>query len=1156
MTFLFFAISVFAIGQTVYEMSDQTVDDCTGTLTDSEDGILTGHYNHNEDYTFTICVPGAASITMKIPTIRTEANTDTLFFYDGGSTTATSLGAYHGAHNSVTITTTGNCLTIRFVSDASLSADGWEATWESIITTVPMPDISPIANPSCNSTSIDIKIDQRFNCDSIDAGNFKLTGPSAPGISSVSGLNCDANNEADSFRINFTGGLSRSGSYSLPFEANFIDACDSVWVLIDTLEFAVTDCPIEVDLSVVTSPICRGSCTDIEAIITGGDSTRYIYSWTPSSLSGAPPKTVCPAQTTMYYLTVSDGTSIPGMDSVEVVVLDPPTAQNDTLVCIFSGTFNLTASPGGGVWSGRGITNSATGLFDPIVAGGGNRWVYYTISGCRDSVRVSVRNVWAGFDEAACPGTAAFQVWGFPAGGTWSGAHVSPTGMFTPPAVVGNYTITYTWNGCSADKDIQVGDISFLVKPDSLCRSVDSVNLQASPPGGVWSGTGITNNRLGTFKPSTAGVGKKNITYTINGCAYDTWVYVKDVNARWDEVLCPDEGIVTLPAGIPAGGLWSGNGIVDPALGNWDVNYKAFPIWGYNDTAFYTYQGCTDFKRLYIRPTRILDDSLSMCIERPRFQLTWGTVRRTPGGGTWSGPGVTASGWFTPSNAGYGLHTLFYTANTCTDSLRILIFPQSVIQNDTTFCITEPAYNLYKGQAGGIYSGPGVTNGALGTFNPGSAGVGVHKIYYTSDNGCLDSLEITVNPRPSVTLNAIDPFYCYRDTNINLNYSPPGGTWSGTVLNGTQFNPQLAGTGPVSITYTFGTPQCQRSRTITSSVGDTLFVAITQDRDSICPGEGVNLTPIASRGAGGNYSYNWDNGRSRTKDIFELPTVDTRYIVEVHDGCSNSALDTVYVGIHPRVSGSFTTSVVQCFGETGWAKVVASPPSANYTYQWNTNPVSDKDSINATVGIRYRVNIVNTQTTCFWDGDVLIPGYSRINANFTTFPRVPACINNLNPTINLIDFSDGGRTGYWDMGDGTRIPYIPGRNPKYDYTADTNAYSIKLYIENEGGCADSADFPVCLIDTVLIFVPNAFSPGKVDGVNDVFMPVVSGTTEYKLEIFNRWGEKIFATEDPQEFWDGKIKGKAVPSDYYHYLISYKGKRTPRKLLGGVVFLLW
>ena len=306
--------------------------------------------------------------------------------------------------------------------------------------------------------------------------------------------------------------------------------------------------------------------------------------------------------------------------------------------------------------------------------------------------------------------------------------------------------------------------------------------------------------------------------------------------------------------------------------------------------------------------------------------LNYPVSGRTPGGGIWSGPGVVANGWFTAANAGYGLHKLYYTANTCVDSMLINIY-QFNIQNDTTLCVTEPSFTLFKDQPGGTWNGQGVTNGITGIFNPSSARVGVHKIFYTSINGCIDSLEITVTPRPTVNLSGLDPLYCFKDTNVILNFTPPGGTFTGTPLNGNDFNPALAGKGPVSITYTYGTPQCQRSRTVTTLVGDTLFADITQDKDSICPGGGVNLSAAGRGGKGFGYGYNWDNGRTTSKDIFELPTVDTRYIVKVQDGCSNPAFDTVYVGIHPQVNAVFQTSPIQCFGAKGWAKVIASPPS-------------------------------------------------------------------------------------------------------------------------------------------------------------------------------------------------------------------------------------
>jgi len=1156
-TYCLFLLTANIWGQTTYKMSNNSVADCRGIFTGSEENkAIAGNYDHNEDYTFTICVPGAAKITITFSNINTEAQADTIFLFDGNNISKPLISKYAGNHNNVVVSSTGNCITVRFKSDASISGTGWNATWESKITTVANPKFSPITNPTCNSTSIDITLDKKFNCDSIKGANFGLSGPNAPSISSATGLNCDGNNMADQFRVNFASGLIRSGTYKITFQAKFKDACDSIWILKDSINFRVTDCPIEVKLSLDNTPICRGTCTRIRAVVTGGDSTKYVYNWTPTSLSGKGPITICPNSTTQYKLTVTDGTSVPGKDSITLDVVDPPVAQNDTLVCISSAPFNLSATPLGGTWSGTGITNGTNGTFSPAVAGGGAKTISYTISGCKDDVIVTVRSVTAGGAIAACPGSGVIALTGGnPAGGVWSGTNVDASGNYTVPVVPGSYQVTYTWNGCSANKTINVDNIKITSKPDSMCYKDDSLNILFTPFGGTWSGTGITQNRIGTFKPAVSGVGHKAIRYSINGCQLDTYIYVKYIDARWDELFCPEQNIVTFPAGLPAGGLWSGKGIVDAINGNWDLKYQTgHPIWGYNDTAWYSQGGCTDFKLLYVRPTVILNDSINRCIETPAFVLNWNNVQVTPWSGIWSGPGVQSNGNFTAANAGYGLHKLFYTVNGCVDSLLINIYDKSIIQNDTSLCITEPAFTLYKGQTGGTWSGKGVTNGISGIYSPIAAGVGNHVVKYTSKNGCIDSLTVTINAKPVINLSGLQGFYCFKDTNLTINYSPIGGVFTGTPLNGDKFNPQLAGKGNASITYTYGTLNCQTSATITTIVGDTLKVTIDQDKDSICPGAGLNIVPKASGGTM-NYSYNWDNGRTNAKDIYESPNASTFYILEVTDGCSNPAIDTAFVGLYPAISGTFNTSEKQCYGTKGWAKVTPLPASPNYVFDWNTSPVSRIDSIYQTVGIRYRVNVVNIQTGCYWNGDVTIPGYEKVKADFTSLPRFPACLSNLKPDLYLIDYSEGGISGYWDFGDGTKIPYKSGQNPTHTYVPDTNAFTVKLVIQNEGGCTDSAFLPICLVDTVLIYVPNAFSPAKIDGINDIFKPSVAGVTEYKLEIFNRWGQKLFETEDPLKGWDGKVNGNLLATDYYHYVMSYKGKKTARKFHTGVIFLI-
>ena len=84
------------------------------------------------------------------------------------------------------------------------------------------------------------------------------------------------------------------------------------------------------------------------------------------------------------------------------------------------------------------------------------------------------------------------------------------------------------------------------------------------------------------------------------------------------------------------------------------------------------------------------------------------------------------------------------------------------------------------------------------------------------------------------------------------------------------------------------------------------------------------------------------------------------------------------------------------------------------------------------------------------------------------------------------------------------------------------------------------------------YIPNAFTPNG-DGMNDTFGIKGEGLEDFKLVIFNRWGEEIFQSENPKDQWDGKYKGQAVQQDVYTYQLFCKGNAaTPRS--GSVTLL--
>jgi gliding motility-associated-like protein len=84
---------------------------------------------------------------------------------------------------------------------------------------------------------------------------------------------------------------------------------------------------------------------------------------------------------------------------------------------------------------------------------------------------------------------------------------------------------------------------------------------------------------------------------------------------------------------------------------------------------------------------------------------------------------------------------------------------------------------------------------------------------------------------------------------------------------------------------------------------------------------------------------------------------------------------------------------------------------------------------------------------------------------------------------------------------------------------------------------------------------NAFTPNN-DNKNDVFKPVVEGTlTYYNLVIYNRWGQKVFETDDWHKGWMGNFNGYQQPAGIYVYTVTYQLPRSARKNQKGTVLLM-
>lgn len=1146
---LFFISTTFLSGaQNIYKIGNYKVYECKGIFTDSDLGLNKGNYDHNERYIWTVCVPGGDYVSLTFDSFCTEKDVDFIQFYDGRDTFATKIGGrYHGTSKPTTINSTDSCITAYFQSDQSVACYGWKANWRTKVLPLPNPKFLNKPQVSCSTSVIRVRLDQKFLCDSIKDSSFTIIGAFAPAIVKVTPLACVAN-LTDSFEITLASGLNRGGTYTINFKGIKYDICDSAWILKASTTFTITDCPIVVTLNSTPDTVCLGGCAAISAIITGGDSTKYSYTWNNGLPPIKPTIMVCPSITTTYSLMVSDGVAMPGKDSITIVVMPKPAAAKDTSVCQSGGAFTLNASPSGGIWFGKGITNVNTGDYNPSKAGSGRDTIQYTLNGCPDTIVVDVRGINAGSSNAACPGAAPFFVTGYsPPGGTWSGPKISPAGQFNPDTS-GTYVVTYTWNGCSSNKTINVQPLTIPQK-DTVCLSKGIVNLVFTPKGGSWSGPGITNSAQGIFNTNNAGTGTKNLIYIMNGCRDTLQMTVENINARGNEVICLSQKAFTLTQGLPIGGYWRGKGVSDTALGIYDPALVGKVA---NDTIEYVFGGCTAPKIMYIRNVYVYLKSKSQCIEEPQFILDYNSVQVTPWGGTWTGNGIVSSYYFKANNAGYGVHKLIYNFNGCLDSTTFTIYPKSNIQKDTTFCQTDPQYVLYNGETGGYFKGKGIIDTTKGIFRPTAAGVGVHLINYYSKNGCKDSFNITVTARPVVSLSGISPSYCYKDSLFALQGTPSGGLFWGNGVIGNNFNPKLSGTGPHKIFYQFGTPTCNRIDSSVANVMDTLLVEAYASEDTLCIGESIELRAKGKGGVLADYTYNWSNG-SAGNNVFETPVQSGFYYATLIDRCSESHTDSIYVVVHPKVEAAIVTSPIKCYGLNGFAEIQPKTDD-NYRITWKSAPPTIANRINASVTNKYFANVLNLSTGCMLDTFAIIPGYPKIKAYFITIPREGFCLDPFNPKLDIINQSIGAESGIWDFGDGTKEEYLTFKNPSHMYASDTNKYTVKLVVFNAGGCSDSMEAEVCLNDSVYAFIPNAFTPDG-NNRNEVFKPIVAGANEYQLLIYNRWGEKVFETSDKNKGWDGNYNGNPCQNGVYLYLITFKGKKSITKQEKGTLLLL-
>lgn len=1131
---MLYALSLKA--QATFTMSNDSVSACEGILYDSGAGQIFGHYDHNEDYTFTICVPGSGGITMVFTSFCTEVDFDSLRIFDGSDTLAPQLGpTYHGVNSPGTVVSQSECISLHFRSDNNVTCGGWQAYWFADIGEPELPEIQlDSISPSCNTTELKIRLTDSIACSELIPNSFRIEGPTAVQVTQTSAAQClgDSTNEV---RLVLSPGLVVSGEYIVWFESGYEDLCGDVRTLQTSDTLWVDNCPLEMELRLDRDTICVGECVNIRVEPGGGNLESYSFQWNQGLPTFAGPISVCPTTTTTYVLNLSDDSGVPGItDSIVLYVRPQPTMPQDTIVCASAPEFSLTALPDGGFWQGQGIQDMAEGLFLADSAQSGSNSIQYTDPfGCTNTMIIEVNAIDAGRDQAACPGADPFVLEGFePSGGNWSGSWVNDTGLFTP-AVMDSFELTYSVNGCTDVKKVYVDSIQIPSGIDTLCESSANMLIPHWPPGGVWHGPGIIDSLNGIFSPAAARFGLHTLTYSLAGCSDTLQIYVIALSIGGNRILCPDNGLTWLGSVNPTGGIWTGLGIVDPDSGLYDPGFTSSD---FTDTITYTYDGCSASRLVLIRETVIGVDTVRACLDEAPIVLNWDRVRNRPYNGLWSGPGIIFSGpegQFHPAIAGRGLHTVYFEANGCQDSLTILVYENAIL-TDTAICVWAQPFFLASQFPGGAWSGTGVLDSSWGLFDPEQAGVGAHYIYYRSPFGCLDSAEIIVFEPDRPLILGLSGEYCHTDTLIPLRAEPPGGTFSGPGILGNGFNPSLVDSGKHLIYYSYEIGGCTQTAEAATYVNPPLQAQAFAAKDTVCRGETVALWVQAAGGAHRAYRYFWTYQDLIRDSIQATVFSSSDFTVIVEDGCSMPDTATAHIHVKNDFEVNFITSDTVCQGDMGFAAATVSPPGA-YWLTWESSPVQLGDTLKAPAHFYYKLHIEDLQTGCQQDAWTGIPSYPFVHAAFSPNPN-NECRSTVDPTFTFLDLSQEGVRGHWDFGDGTQVPYQAGINPTHTFPA-AGEFTVMLFIENRAGCTDSVAKTVCVLpEASKVQVPNAFSPNG-DGVNDTWRMEQIGLLAFQLQIFDRWGKRVYTTEDIGAGWDGTFANKAAPPGVYTYLIQ-------------------
>jgi gliding motility-associated-like protein len=426
-----------------------------------------------------------------------------------------------------------------------------------------------------------------------------------------------------------------------------------------------------------------------------------------------------------------------------------------------------------------------------------------------------------------------------------------------------------------------------------------------------------------------------------------------------------------------------------------------------------------------------------------------------------------------------------------------------------------------------------------------------------SNGGCNNTATVlvNVNPLPIPGVNPVNPQIC-QGSSVNMTAS--GGVsyvWSpGTGLNQTS---GATVTAAPNVTTPYTIVVTDANGCVDSMVNTVnFFLNPTVSASSAAPG--VCLNDDTQMQANGALNYVWSPSAglsaSNIANPVASPAQTTNYQVIGTDvnNCKDTANVTVLVYPNPvsaplnvNLQDNSTISSGSIAGYYWSVEGMAPSVQQNPTYVFSNPGIFDVTLITVS-------DMGCTDTLTMLD---YLNSYSIPTAGFYATPN-PATLGDA--MIQFTSTSSLDATSFFWNFDG--LASVTGLDPQYEFSfADT--FTVTLVVSTIHGCSDTTTGTVTVEDVSEIWIPNSFTPGNQDGLNDAWFPIgrnlLNDNVSIQVEIFDRWGTSVFSSTDALKPWLGKVSNTVndCPQGVYVYKILFKNEKGKEFNYSGHVSLI-